>query len=150
MENKWHKRFMDTANNIAAWSKDTNTKVGAVIVNADKIVISSGYNGFPRGVNDSIALRFDKPAKYLYTEHAERNAIYSAGLIGAKVGGCTMYVTMFPCCDCTRGIIQTGVICVVVPRPDLEHPKWGESFKAALEMLEEAKVNIIYYEETNN
>ena len=66
----WDNKFVELSNLVASWSKDTNTKVGAVIVDEDNIVLSMGYNGFPRGCDDSIESRYEKPIKYLYTEHA--------------------------------------------------------------------------------
>lgn len=141
---KWDKRFIEMATLVASWSKDTNTKVGAVVVDEDRIVLSMGYNGFPRGVDDSITSRFEKPMKYLYTEHAERNAILHAARHGVSLRNCTLYATMFPCAECTRAMIQAGIIELVAPTPDITHEKWGESFKASLEMLIEAKVKIKY------
>jgi dCMP deaminase len=138
----WDNKFIELSNLVASWSKDTNTKVGAVIVDEDNIVLSMGYNGFPRGCDDSIECRYEKPHKYLYTEHAERNALYHAARHGVSLKGCSMYVTMFCCSDCARGIIQSGIKRVVAPTPDVDHEKWGEHFKAAIRMLEEAKVEI--------
>lgn len=141
----WTNRFMKQAKMVASWSKDTNTKVGAVIVDKDKIVVSIGYNGFPRGCDDSIESRYEKPMKYLFTEHAERNAIYHAARLGVSLKETTIYVTMFPCCDCARAIIQSGVIEIIAPEPDLDHEKWGESFKASLKMFAETGVSVKYY-----
>jgi dCMP deaminase len=138
----WDNKFVELSNLVASWSKDTNTKVGAVIVDEDNIVLSMGYNGFPRGCDDSIECRYEKPHKYLYTEHAERNSLYHAARHGVSLKGCTMYVTMFCCSDCARGIIQSGIKRVVAPTPDVDHEKWGEHFKAAICMLEEANVEI--------
>lgn len=146
--NKWHERFMQKAEEIATWSKDINRKAGAVIVNEDKIIVASGYNGFPRGCDDSIQSRYERPAKLLYTEHAERNAIYNAGRVGIIVKNCTMYASLFPCADCARGIIQSGITTLVTTKPDLTHHIWGEQWKAALEMLTETKVEIVWYEKT--
>ena len=140
---KWDIRFMEMANLVASWSKDTNTKVGAVIIDKDKIVLSMGYNGFPRGCDDSIESRFEKPTKYLFTEHAERNCIYHAARHGVSLRNCTLYVTLFPCADCTRAVIQSGITKVVGPTPDVDHHKWGESFKASLVMMEEAGVEVV-------
>ena len=77
---KWNSRFMDLARLVAGWSKDTSTKVGCVIIGPDKEIRSTGYNGFPRGVDDTIPAGHERPAKYDFTEHAERNAIYNASL----------------------------------------------------------------------
>jgi dCMP deaminase len=138
----WDSKFVELSNLVASWSKDTNTKVGAVIVDTDNIVLSMGYNGFPRGCDDTKEDRYEKPIKYLYTEHAERNALYHAARHGVSLKGCTLYVTLFCCADCARGIIQSGITKVVAPKPDVEHVKWGEHFKAAIDMLNEANVEI--------
>lgn len=138
----WDKKFVELSNLVATWSKDTNTKVGAVIVDQDNIVMSMGYNGFPRGCDDSIESRYDRPDKYLFTEHAERNAIYQAGRHGVSLKGSSIYVTMFPCADCARAIIQCGVSKIIAPEPDVNHEKWGKHFRVALQMCEEAKVEV--------
>jgi dCMP deaminase len=138
----WDLKFIELSKLVSTWSKDTNSKVGAVIVDDDNIVLSMGYNGFPRGCDDSIESRYEKPIKYLYTEHAERNALYHAARHGVSLKDCTIYVTMFCCSDCARGIIQSGIKKVVAPTPDVDHPKWGIHFKAAIQMLEESNVEI--------
>jgi dCMP deaminase len=102
-----------------------------------------GYNGFPRGCDDSVASRYERPDKYLYTEHAERNAIYHAARHGVTLKGCSMYVTLFPCADCARGIIQAGIKKLYSPTPDVDHERWGIHFKTSLVMLEEANVEVI-------
>jgi dCMP deaminase len=140
--NNWDLKFIELSRHVANWSKDTNRKNSAVIVNEDNIVISMGYNGFPIGCDDKVTCRYEQPMKYLYTEHAERNAIYHAAKLGVSLKGCRMYVTMFPCADCARAIIQSGITHLLTPTPDVEHEKWGIHFKAALVMLEEANVEI--------
>ncbi|MCW8836697.1 MAG: CMP deaminase, partial [Rhodospirillales bacterium] len=78
MSDKWHVRFLQLAHQIASWSKDRSTKVGAVLVRPDRTPAPYGYNGFPRQVDDDIDDRHSRPDKYDWTEHAERNAIYNA------------------------------------------------------------------------
>ena len=145
--NKWDTRFMELANMVASWSKDTNRKVGAVIVNDDKIVVSMGYNGQPRGCNDNIESRNDRPAKYFYFEHSERNSLYSAVRLGVSVKDCVMYVTSFPCADCARAIIQTGIKKIFTTEPDFNHTTWGSQWKASDEMLKEAGVEVEIYKD---
>jgi dCMP deaminase len=140
--NNWDLKFIELSRHIANWSKDTNRKNSAVIVNDDNIVISMGYNGFPIGCDDKVACRYEQPMKYLYTEHAERNAIYHAAKLGVSLKGCRMYVTMFPCSDCARALIQSGIKQLFTPTPDVDHEKWGIHFKAALVMFEEANIEI--------
>lgn len=141
---------MQKASEIADWSKDPNRQVGAVVVNEDKIIIASGYNGPPRGCDDTIPERLVRPKKLLYFEHAERNAIYHAARTGVSIKNCTMYANLFPCADCARGIIQSGITTLVTTRPELTHHIWGEQWQAALEMLNEAKVDIIWFEDVQS
>jgi dCMP deaminase len=122
-------------------SKDRSTKVGAVIVDSDENVRSVGYNGFPRLIDDEVEERHQRPAKYSWTEHAERNAIYNAARIGISLEGCKMYVTLYPCVDCARAIIQAGITDVVCQqKPDYSVIPWGEQWKIVDEMFGEAGV----------
>ena len=140
----WTDRFLELADVLSGWSKDKSRGVGAVIVDDFHRVISVGYNGFPRGVNDDIESRHERPAKYMYTEHAERNAIYSAASHGSRTAGCTIYLRWYPCCDCARGIIQSGIKKVVCDEPDFGDKRWGEKFKVSHEMFNEAGVFVEY------
>lgn len=136
---KWDKRFLELADIVAQWSKDRSTKVGAVVVGPDREVRSLGYNGFPRGVNDDVEERHERPLKYLITEHAERNSVYNASRFGASLAGCTLYCTHPPCTDCARAIIQSGIVAVVVPRITGEMlERWAENCETAAAMILEA------------
>ena len=143
----WNKRFMELATFVSKWSKDKSTGTGAIICDDDKRIISIGYNGFPSGCNDEIESRHERPAKYQYTEHAERNSIYNAARIGAKTKDATIYVMWFPCTDCARAIIQSGIKKLVCKRPDFYDERWGQSFIAANEMLIECKIEIEFVED---
>ena len=144
MTEKWDKRFMDLAKQVATWSKDRSTGVGAVIVNDNKKVLSIGFNGFPRGVNDDIEERHIRPEKNLYVVHAERNALDEAetSLVGA-----TIYCTFFTCATCAHGIIQKGLKRVVAPEPDWEAERYSESQKAAMKMYNEVGIQVTFYKE---
>lgn len=145
MPRDWDKAFSEDARYLAQkYSKDRKYKVGALIVGPDKEVRATGYNGFPRGANDDIDERHERPAKYMYTEHAERNAVFNAARCGVSTKGCTIYASWFPCADCARAIIQSGISTLVAPLPDFEDDRWGKSFRAAEEMLEECGVGIRY------
>ena len=96
----------------AKQSKDPNTKVGAIIVKDDRL-ISSGWNGFARGVND-LHERWQRPTKYEFVVHAEANAICNAAKEGISTNGATMWVNLFPCLQCADLIIQSGINEVVV------------------------------------
>ncbi|XP_041937880.1 deoxycytidylate deaminase-like isoform X1 [Alosa sapidissima] len=104
--------FMAVAVHAAKWSPDPNTKVGACIVNPDKKIVGIGYNRMPNGCpNESLpwARESEDPLgnKYLYVCHAELNAIMNK--TSADVKGCTIYVSLFPCNECTKIIIQSGI-----------------------------------------
>lgn len=140
---KWDQRFMLLASHIATWSKDRSTKVGAVIVGPSREIRSTGYNGFPSGVDDDVPERHERPAKYAWSEHAERNALYFASAIGVSVAGCTLYSTAFPCADCARGILRSGLARVVAPtapEPIGVPGDWRESCRIARTMFCEAGV----------
>lgn len=144
MKTNWNKRFIELAEFISKWSKDRSTGTCAVIADSNNRIISVGYNGFPSGANDNIDSRHERPAKYLYTEHAERNAIYNAVRVGVSVNGCTMYLMWFPCAPCARAIIQSGIKKLVCHRPDMNSEKWGDDFKVAIELLNECGVDVLY------
>lgn len=137
----WNKRFLDLAEHVASWSKDPRTKVGAVVVDKKKRVVSLGYNGFPRGVLDFDERYDDRDVKHLFVAHAERNALDNAPLM---VDGCTLYVSLLPCNECAKSIIQKGIIKVVTYIPDREGEKFG--WDTTKLMFKEAGVEIEYVE----
>ena len=143
----WDARWMRLAAEVASWSKDPATKIGCVAVGGERRLLTTGYNGFPRGVNDDIPQRHDRPLKYLLTEHAERNGIYNAARNGVDLYNSAMYVTHYPCADCARGIIQAGILEVIVPQATEEDisgfgARWAESHAAARLMFREAGVRV--------
>lgn len=138
----WDKRWMDLATLVSSWSKDRSRKCGAVIVDHRESVVSLGWNGFPRGINDNVDERHERPAKYQWTEHAERNAIYGAASRGHSVQGCTMYVSWYPCADCARAIIQSGIGFLVCVEPDWNDPRWASDFAVVKTMFDEAVVEV--------
>lgn len=142
----WNERFVELARFIAGWSKDRSRKVGAVITGFNKEILSVGYNGFPRGVDDNVEARHERPAKYAWTEHAERNAIYNAARTGVKLEGATIYLPWYPCMDCARAIVQVGINDVVAVAPDWNDPKFGADFKLVKELFEEVDVYVTFVE----
>ena len=144
---KWNKRFMEVAFLIASWSKDPSTKTGAVIVGPDKEIRATGYNGPVRGVDDDVPERFERPTKYDFFEHAERNALYNACLTGVSVKGCVMYATHAPCVDCARAIIQAGIKTVITNKIiiDDKTPQntWRDKLSVSAQMFKEAGVEYI-------
>ena len=141
----WDDRWMQEARLKASWSKDKSTKVGAVIVTQDNLPVANGWNGFPRGCQDDIESRHERPLKYKWFEHAERNCLYNAARQGTSTKGCTIYTTLYPCTDCARGIIQAGICKVVAPMPDLNDPRWGSDFNIVQEMFKECGIFVEYY-----
>lgn len=126
-------------------SKDRSTHVGAIVLDDDYNVRVSGYNGFPRGVNDDIESRHERPTKYLFTSHAEENCVAQAARMGHSLSGCTILVTaLFPCTTCSRLIIQSGIKRVLATVTD--NARWSEDAEIALQMLCEGGVEVIYYE----
>lgn len=112
----WDEYFMATAHLAAMRSKDPNTQVGTCIVNNDKRIVGIGYNGMPSGCSDDLlpwGKYSDSPleTKYLYVCHAEMNAI--ANKNSADVRNCALYTTLFPCNECAKLIIQSGIREVV-------------------------------------
>ncbi|RDE25170.1 CMP deaminase [Motiliproteus coralliicola] len=114
---KWHQRYIDLAHTVASWSKDPSTKVGAVIVSPNREVLSTGYNGFPRGMIDRPDWYADREFKHKHVVHAEANAILNAARYGVRLQGCTLYVTHPPCPSCARTIAQAGIEFVVYDIP---------------------------------
>ncbi len=147
LSNKWHYRFMELAFLISTWSKDTSTKTGALVVGPDREIRATGYNGLVRGVDDNIPERMERPTKYDFFEHAERNAIYNACLTGTSLKGCTLYATHSPCTDCARAIIQAGIKTVVTNKVIIDEntPKntWRDKLEYSAQMFKEAGVEYI-------
>jgi len=143
ISDKWQARFIDLAKEIASWSKDPSSRVGSVIVRPDRTICSVGFNGFPRGVKDSQEAIENRDAKLLRTIHAELNAILSSK---ESLVGYSLFVWPFqPCANCAAAIIQSGITEVYCPYNDhLTHERWSESFRAALQMFDEAGVRLIY------
>jgi dCMP deaminase len=110
----WDQYYLDICKVVAARSKDPNTQIGCVIIGPNHEIRSTGYNSFPRGIRDDVPERLVRPTKYLWIEHAERNAICNAARAGTATEGCTIFVEIMPCMDCARAIVQAGITEVVV------------------------------------
>lgn len=134
---KWDTRFIDLAKLVASWSKDPSTQVGAVIVDKDKRIVSTGFNGFPQGVDDEAT---DRDIKLLRTIHAEENALLFAR---RDVTGMTVYVTRPPCARCAAKLIQSGVSRVVYPLPPVDFAeRWGDEMREANAMFSQVGTTI--------
>lgn len=144
----WDEYFMGVAYLSAMRSKDPNTQVGACIVGVDNRILSMGYNGFPNGCSDDEypweKLDDELKSKYLYTTHSELNAILNYR--GGSLEGAKMYVTLFPCNECAKAIIQAGIREVVYA-----DDKYCDtaSVVASKRMLKSAGVDILKYEKNS-
>ena len=129
---------VDMAAHVAELSKDPSTKVGAVIFDEKRRLVSAGYNGFARGVCDTDSRLQDRDQKLKLTIHAEKNAIMFAT---APLEGCTMVVT-HPCCSqCAALVIQSGIKHVMWPTPPEEMARrWAEDIELAKQQFDEAGV----------
>ena len=147
----WDEYFIEVADTIRRKSKDPSTKVGAVLIGPERQIISTGFNGFPRGISEIAAERWERPAKYGYVEHAERNTIYNAARHGIAIRGSTLYLVgmgppTLPCIECTKAIIQSGVVRVVgagfkplTTGPNV--PDWAADLEFSASLLREAGVD---------
>ena len=142
----WNTYFLDIADVVRTKSKDPNTKVGAVIVGPEDQIVSTGFNGFPRGVGETQDYRWERPEKYQWVEHAERNAIYNAARHGVALRDCRLYFVgmgppTLPCTDCARAIIQAGII-EIIARPFKPLPaSWVDNLAISSLMLQEANID---------
>jgi dCMP deaminase len=138
----WDEYFMTMAYLAAMRSKDESTHCGAVIIDDMKNVVATGYNSFVRGINDNVPERQERPEKYMWFEHGERNAIYSAAMRGCTLRGCTIYVTGIPCADCARAIIQSGIKEVIVRTRENFGSEWNKSMEVTCTMFTESGVRL--------
>jgi len=138
----WDEYFIRLAEIVASRSKDPNTKVGCVVVSYDNTILSTGYNGLPRCVRD-LSERMERPAKYLWTAHAEENAVAQAARKGISLNGSTAYVTHSPCCRCARALIQAGILHIVVAPGQTSMPQ--EEFDVAAQMFAEAGIEVVQW-----
>ncbi len=134
--------YMTLAYVIARGSKDERTKIGAVVIGPDNEIRTTGYNGMPRGVDDDVRERHEKPEKRWWFEHAERNAVFNAARIGVSLKGCTMYTQGTPCAECARAVIQAGITRVVVHKPWDDENSIDYAYEQARQMFSEAEVAI--------
>jgi len=145
----WVSYYRQLANTVKLKSKDKYTQIGAVIVGKGGEIVSTGYNSFPRGLDDGLAYRQERPEKYYWFEHAERNAIYNAARIGVSTKGTTIYLSCgLPCADCARGIINSGIKRIFCERVDVTKGElWKESQERSWDMFMETGVKVCFYDD---
>ena len=143
--NKWDKRFLDIAQSVSTWSKDPSRKIGAIAVRNRKI-LSTGYNGFPKGIEDTEERYNNRELKYQYVVHAEMNCIYNAAENGISLRDSTLYIYGLPVCgDCALGIIQAGVSGVVALSEGTPE-RWIEAIGKTNEVFLEAGIDYEFKE----
>ena len=128
--NKWDQRFLRLAKEISTWSKDPSTQVGCVIVDPKtRRILSTGYNGFPAGIDDTAERLDNRETKYKLIVHAEMNAIYNATHNGQSLTGATAYIINQPLCQkCALGIISVGIKRVVMIKVKTWGQRWIDDF----------------------
>lgn len=144
---EWDIRYIKLAKGISGWSKDPSRKIGAVCIGKHGQVLSQGFNGFPRGVNDYHERLNNREEKHKFIVHAEMNCIYNACLNGTSLEGSTIYVYGLPACsECAKGIIQSGISRVVIHVPEEymnNYKRWSDSWELSRLMFEEVGINVM-------
>jgi dCMP deaminase len=129
------------------FSKDPSTKVGCIILAPDSLqILTMGYNGFPRGIDEKDSSRWSRPTKNNYVVHAEMNALCNACRHGAPLENSIAIVTMFPCSHCSRCLIQSGIKHVVSVYPDMSSERWKNEFEVSISLLGEAEIGLTLFD----
>lgn len=139
-------KFLQIAKAVALLSKDSSTQVGCVILGPGHEIRSVGYNGAPRGcAADEDERGTTRPEKYFWYSHSELNAITNAARVGTPLLGSSLVVTHFPCMDCARAIVQSGIVAVFCPRPEQEFlERWREHTERAMKLFDECGVEVTW------
>jgi dCMP deaminase len=134
--------WLERCSELSRNSDDPDTHVGCVIAGPGGEARSEGWNSLPRNVRSEPG-RLERPEKYLWIEHAERNAIFLAAKNGTPLDGCTLYVSLLPCAACARGIIQAGIKEVVISGQAMDlylGERYREDHLVATKMFSDASV----------
>jgi len=150
-QRSWDKFYLELAFFWGKRSCETSSKNACVVTTPDNVVLTQGYVGMPRGVEPNDRRLNERPYKYFWHEHGERNAINNAARNGVALNGCTFYITGAPCASCARGIVSVGCKRVVLPEHgyftdrtnDASEADWIPSLEAAHEMLIDAGVQVL-------
>jgi dCMP deaminase len=134
----WDQYWVNIMNEVARKSKDPSTKVGAVIVDPDNDPVSTGYNGFPRGIVETPEMWL-RPLKYVYVVHAELNAIFNAK---RSVRGCRIYLPILPCLNCAKNLAAAGIAEVIYVSDYVTKEKIGDLEISSLDILAACGVKV--------
>ena len=141
---KWQVRFMRVAKEVSTWSKDPNAKIGAIIVDENKRILATGYNGFPKNVTDDTRLD-QRDQKYKLIIHAEINALLNALSNGVSVQDSTLFVYGLPICgDCAKMIAQSGINTVVTMVPDKDSKWYDQWVNRTVPLFNECGIKVIH------
>lgn len=150
MSDRWDRHFLQLAADHARMSKDPSTRVGAVIVGPDREIRSAGFNGFPRGIADTVERLSDRETKLKLVVHGEMNAVLAAARVGTPLKGCTLYLSATdntgavwggpPCTRCTVEVIQAGIVEIVSWSQKAVPSKWHDDLALAHQIIDEAGV----------
>lgn len=152
-ETRRHQLWIDVAQRVSEESKDRSTKVGCVIVSPDNTILSTGWNGFPRDVDDTDEAKHERPAKYEWTIHAERNAVCNAAREGIGLKGATAYLNFTPyaiCVPCVGTLWQSGIVRFVGPDRAFGGAGRGTAYDIDVinrQMIDETGIEIIVIEQ---
>lgn len=137
----WHEYWLNIVDVVCQKSQDPSSKYGAVIVDTKNRVLSTGYNGIPRGLEYKPTY-YDRPDKYMYFVHAEQNAIFNAAAAGTRIEGSSIYVLRPPCVECSKAIVQCGILHVnykdehsIVEAERFAPDNWRNKMEAAFDIL---------------
>jgi len=141
---KWDNRFMDMAAMVSTWSKDPSSKIGCVAVNSERRILATGYNGFPKGIEDTPVRLHHRATKHSLVVHAEMNALMNALYSGVSLKDSTIYVYGLPICpDCAKCVIQAGVKRIVIPTDKTDKGDWQKVWEEkSLPMFKESGVQV--------
>ena len=144
LTSNWNQRYMQMAKEISLWSKDPNTKIGAVAVGSKGQILSQGYNGFPRGIRGNPDRLNDRETKYKFVVHAEMSVLYKATQSGVSLDGAKLFVQGLTVGnECCKGIIQVGIKEVYVAQECIDlRPHWFESWMQSLDMFNEVGIKV--------
>lgn len=146
MNNEKLYKLINVAESTSQLSKDSSTKVGALIVGKGGEFLASGWNGAPRGcrADEPGDPRGARPEKYFWFSHAESNAITNAARVGTPLAGSSIFVTHFPCMDCAKAIVQAGIVKVVTQEPEFDFAmRWREQIERARRLFNECGVELV-------
>ncbi len=139
---KWNRRFLELTDVIARWSKDPSRGVGALIVSPSRQIMATGFNGLPRGFEDTPD-RLQRPNKYDFVVHAELNALIQCARNGVSPIGATIYSSFSPCVNCAIAIVQAGIARVITYDLEATDERWLDSIQKSVEVFAESGIEYI-------